>query len=133
MHKASVARFDIAARNPDVLRHFYGLLFGWPFSPDDAEARTLSVMAADGNGIGGVISGAGDDNSSGVTLIVEVDDVLENLCYAEELGGRIVDRPHEIMSAGRRITVASFVDPEGNRVGLSNGSQKLAPAGELAA
>jgi hypothetical protein len=66
-------------------------------------------------------------------LIVEVDDVLENVCYAEELGGRIIELPHGIISAGRRVTVASFADPEGNRVGLSNGSQKLASAPDVAA
>jgi predicted enzyme related to lactoylglutathione lyase len=52
---------------------------------------------------------------------VEVDDVLENLSYAEELGGRIIEPPHEIMSGGRGVTVALFADPVGNRLGLSNG------------
>jgi uncharacterized protein len=125
MHKAFVTQFEIAATDPDALRRFYALLFGWRFSPDGAEARQSSVMTADSNGMRGVISGRGEGNSDGVKLIVEVDDVVENLCYAEELGGRIIDPPHEVVSGGRRETVASFADPEGNRVGLSNGSQKL--------
>jgi uncharacterized protein len=124
MHKAFVAQFEIAAMDPDALRRFYALLFGWRFSPDWAEARQSSVMTADSNGMRCVISGRGEGNSDGVKLIVEVDDVIENLCYAEELGGRIIDPPHEVVSGGRRETVASFADPEGNRVGLSNGSHK---------
>jgi len=67
-------------------------------------------------------------DQGGVHIVIAVDDVLENNCYAEELGGRIIDLPHEIMSAGRRMTVASFADPEGNRVGLSSGVQELAAA-----
>jgi predicted enzyme related to lactoylglutathione lyase len=81
-------------------------------------------MTADSNGMRGVISGRAEGNSDGVKLIVEVDDVIENLCYAEELGGRIIDPPHEVVSSGQRETVALFADPEGNRVGLSNGSHK---------
>ena len=76
MHKAFVTQFDIGARNPDVLRRFYALLFGWRLSPDGTAAR---------NGVGGVISSAADDTSGGVKLVVEVDDVLENVCYVEEL------------------------------------------------
>jgi predicted enzyme related to lactoylglutathione lyase len=125
MHKAFVAQFEITARDPDMLGRFYALLFGWRLIPDRADAGNLAVMTADSNGIGGVIRGASNDNFGGVKLTVEVDDVLENLCYAEELGGRIIELPHEIISAGRQATVASFADPEGNRVGLSHGSQKL--------
>jgi predicted enzyme related to lactoylglutathione lyase len=133
MHKALVAQVEIVAMDPDVLRHFYALLFGWRFSPDEGEPRNSFVSTADSNGVGGAITRAGDSDSRGLRLIVEVDDVFENLCYADELGGRIIDPPHEVMSAGRRVTVASFVDPEGNRVGLSNGLQNLASARQLPA
>jgi predicted enzyme related to lactoylglutathione lyase len=93
MHKAYVAQFDIAARDPDVLRRFYALLFGWWLSPDQDEARELSVTTPHSGGIEGVMSSAGDGESGGLRLIVEVEDVLENVCYAEELGGRIVELP----------------------------------------
>ena len=133
MHTAVVSQFEISAMDPDGLRRFYALLFGWRFSADGPEPRKLSVMTADSDVIGGAITRTCDGNSGGVRMIVEVDDVLENVCYAEELGGRIIELPHEIISAGRRVTVASFADPEGNRVGLSNGSQRLASARELPA
>jgi predicted enzyme related to lactoylglutathione lyase len=101
-------------------------LFGWRLNAEGTENRKSLVMTAHGDGIGGVIGRAGDVKPSGVELTVEVDGVFENLNYAEELGGKIIELPHEIMSAGRRVTVASFVDPEGNGVRLSNTSQKLA-------
>ena len=34
MHKAYVAQFDIAATDPDALRRFSALLFGWWLSPN---------------------------------------------------------------------------------------------------
>jgi hypothetical protein len=100
VHKAVVAQFEIASKNQAVLRRFYAGLFG----------RQSGLDAA--------IRGA---DHGGVSFYVEVDDVLENLSYAEELGGRIVELPHEIMSGGRPVTIAAFADPEGNRIGLSNG------------
>ena len=130
MHKAFVAQFDIAARDTGVLTRFYALLFGWRLNADGADDRRLFVLTADGNGIGGSISGVSDGKSGGVQLIVEVEDVLEHVCYAEELGGRIIELPHEIIAAGQRVTVASFADPEGNRVGLSNRLQQFA-SGEM--
>ena len=133
MHTAVVAQFEIAARNPDVLRRFYALLFGWRFSAVDHEPRVLSVMTAESNGVAAVITSAADGTFGGVRLTVEVNDVFENLCYAEELGGRIIDPPHEVASSGRRLTVASFIDPEGNCVGLSSRSQTPTSASELAA
>ena len=52
---------------------------------------------------------------------MDVDDVLEHVCYAEELCGHIIELPHEIMVDGRCVTIAAFADPEGNRLGLSSG------------
>ena len=133
MHTAVVSQFEIAAMDPDVLRRFYALLFGWRFSAENGEPHSLSATYAASSGIGGVINSAGHCDAGGVKLIVEVDDVLENVCYAEELGARIIELPHEIISGGRRVTVAAFADPEGNRVGLSKRCRKLESARELPA
>jgi predicted enzyme related to lactoylglutathione lyase len=54
-------------------------------------------------------------------VYVEVDDVLENLAYAEELGGTIVRPPYELTRDEQRTTLALFRDPAGNIVGLSKG------------
>ena len=130
MQKAVVARFEIAANDPEVLKRFYAGLFGWPIRTRDTGAWTAFVIEPNGAGIEGAINHA---EQGGVRFIVEVDDVLENLCYAEELGGRVIELPHETIIAGRRVTVASFADPEGNRVGLSNGLEQFTSAREMPA
>jgi len=63
----------------------------------------VSVIDLNGGGNEGAISYA---DLGGVRIVVAVDDVVENLCYAEVLGGRIIELPHEIMSAAPRVTVA---------------------------
>jgi len=121
MHKAVVAHFELAAKDPESLKRFYASLFGWRMRTQDAGGCTVYVIDPNGDGIEGTITPA---DPGGVRIFVAVDDVLENLYYAEELGGRIIERPHEIACAGGRATVASFADPEGNCVGLSNGFQR---------
>src|SRR5713226_5164766 len=120
MHKAVVAHFEIAAKDPESLKRFYASLFGWRIRTQDGGGRNAYVIDPNGDGIEGAISYA---DPGGVRIVVAVDDVLETLCYAEELGGRIIELPHEMTCAGTKLTVASFADPEGNCVGLSNGVQ----------
>ncbi len=67
MHKALVAQVETAAMDPDVLRRFYALLFGWRFSPDEGEPRNLFVSTADSNGVIRAITRASDSNSGGLS------------------------------------------------------------------
>ena len=121
MHKAIVAHLEIDAKDGDALKRFYGSLFGWRISREVSGANLARCIEPGSPGITTFITEAGH---SGVTPYVEVDDVLENLCYAEELGGRVIEFPHDIVSGGQRVTVALFADPEGNHVGLSNGFER---------
>ncbi len=118
MHRAIVAHFEIAGKDGEGLKRFYGSLFGWRIRSEPCGAQVAYWIDPNSAGIQSAIRGA---THNGVIPYVEVDDVLENLCYAEELGGRIIELPHEIMSGGRGVTVALFADPEGNRLGLFNG------------
>ena len=118
MHKATVAHFEIGATDSESLKRFYASLFGWRISSEQGGAHSAHCIDPNGPGIEAVISQVGH---RGMVPCVEVDDVLENLCYAEELGGRIIELPHEIVSGGRCVTVALFADPEGNQMGLSSG------------
>ena len=118
MHIATVAHFEIGARDSESLKRFYASLFGWQISREQG-AHGAYRVAPNGSGIGSVITAAGHN---GPIPYVEVDDVLENLCYAEELGARIIiELPHEIFSGGWCARVALFADPEGNQMGLSSG------------
>lgn len=126
MHKATVANFEIGARDSESLKRFYASLFGWRISREVGSANVAHCIEPGSPGITTFIS----EGHSGVIPFVEVDDVFENLCYAEELGGRIIELPHEIVSGGLCVMVALFADPEGNHLGLSRGWQKLVSARE---
>jgi len=121
MHRAILAHVEIAGKDGESLKQFYGSLFGWRIRSEPRGEQVAFWIDPNGTGIQSATRGA---THHGVIPYVEVDDVLENLCYAEELGGRIIDLPHEIMSDGRRATVALFADPEGNHLGLSKGFER---------
>jgi len=121
MHRAIVAHFEIAGKDGERLKRFYGSLFGWRIRAEDCGAHVAYWIDPNSAGIQSTIRAG---NHSGVIPYVDVDDVVENLCYAEELGGRIIELPHEIIVGGRCVTVAAFADPEGNRLSLSSGFQR---------
>ena|SRR5262252_1285534 len=118
MHRAIVAHLEIAGKGGEALKRFYDSLFGWWIRSEPCGEQVAYWIDPNAAGIQSAIRGA---THNGVIPYVEVDDVLENLCYAEELGGGIIELPHEIVFDGRRPTVALFADPEGNHLGLSNG------------
>ena len=124
MHRPIVAQIEVVGSNREGLKRFYGRLFGWRVSSDLCGAQDAYWIDP---GSAGVQVSLSEATQSRVVRYVEVDDVLENLCYAEELGGRILEPPREVMVAGRPATVALFADPDGNRVGLFNGRPPWTP------
>lgn len=118
MHRAIVTHFELGAKDGNILKRFYASLFGWRISSEEGGVHSAHCLDPNGPGIETVISEAGH---RGMVAYVEVDDVLENLCYAAELGGRIIELPHEIVSGAQCVMVAMFADPEGNQWGLSSG------------
>src|SRR5215469_12776903 len=121
MHKAAVLQFEITGTDTAALKRFYASLFGWHIQAIESSPGGQYSVAANGDGIGGSIDTVRGGGSAGVTLYVEVDDVMESLAYGEELGGTIIRLPHEITDPDRAATVALFSDPAGNVVGLSTG------------
>jgi predicted enzyme related to lactoylglutathione lyase len=111
----AVVQFEITGRDSAALKRFYALLFGWQMG-ESTITPEYHVVEANGSGIPGGI-GTGWDGASGqLTFYVEVDDLEENLYYAEELGGKVIAPPHEIPQLG--IKFALFADPEGHVLGL---------------
>src|SRR5262252_6968602 len=111
MHKAVVAHFELAAKDPESLKRFYASLFGWRMRTQDAGGCTVYVIDPNGDGIEGTITPA---DPGGVRIFVAVVVVLENVYYAEELDGRMSERPHDIACAAGRATVDAFADPQVN-------------------
>ena len=118
MKTPAVVQFEITGNDSAALKRFYALLFGWQMR-ESTITPGYHVVEASGGGIPGGIGNGRDGASGQLTFYVEVDDLEENLYYAEALGGTVVAPPHEIPQLG--ITFALFADPEGHVVGLAKG------------
>jgi hypothetical protein len=81
LDKSSVGRFEVAANDPVALRRFYARLFECQIRTQDAGSQCVCHRAIRRR-IDGAISNA---NRGGVRIVLAVEDVLENVCYAEEL------------------------------------------------
>jgi predicted enzyme related to lactoylglutathione lyase len=106
-----VVHWDIRARDPALLRGFYGQLFNWQIG--DGPIMRISA------GIGGPEPGPGghlqQSDRGGVTLYIQVRDVRTSLEKAAQLGGTVVTEPFDVPGGP---TLASITDPEGNIVML---------------
>ena len=120
-----VVHFEIIGADPARLRSYYGELFGWEFSMDDAVTEAVSTPGnygfVDGsrNGDGAVINGGvggGDGYEPRVLFYVGVPDVEAALARAESLGGTRRLGPAGIPG---KLAVGRFTDPEGNLIGVA--------------
>ena len=120
-----VVHFEIIGADPARLRSYYGELFGWEFSMDDAVTEAVSTPGnygfVDGsrNGDGAVINGGvggGDGYEPRVLFYVGVPDVEAALARAESLGGTRRLGPAGIPG---KLVVGRFTDPEANLIGVA--------------
>lgn len=108
-----VAHFEIIGTDAPKLQRFYADLFDWNVNADNPFDYGLvdPAEAGLGGGIGGDMGGG-----KRVTVYVAVDDLQGYLDKAEQLGGKTLMPPTEIMEG---VTIAMFADPEGNVTGLT--------------
>jgi predicted enzyme related to lactoylglutathione lyase len=129
-----IVHFEVLGKNGPKLRDYYSSLFGWDFThptgdgdgaggePPEGPPMFYEVTGREGNtlpdgtGIGGGIGTAPDGYDGHLTFYVEVDDIEAALEKAEDLGGKRMMGPDEIL--GGRMTIAQFTDPEGHVIGL---------------
>lgn len=105
--------FEVAAKDREAMKGFYGDLFDWQLTDMDAMPYT-TIDTGNGAGIPGGIGSAPEGNSGHVTFYVQVDDVEAALVKAEGLGATRVMGPMDIPTG----QIALFADPEGHQVGL---------------
>lgn len=107
-----IVHWEIAARDPELLRKFYGRLFNWSI-------KEAGIVLTIDPGIGGPEPGPGghirQDERTGVTLYVQVRDLGASLQRAVELGGKVVVERIQVPDGA---TLALIEDPESNRVML---------------
>jgi uncharacterized protein len=123
---APVVHVEIIGTDPEMLRSYYGELFGWEFDGSSLVAEAVSEpnnygftdrnTTSDGIGIpGGIGGGVGYEGH--VIFYVGVPDVEAALQQAESLGGTRRMGPER--AAGSGLVVGHFSDPEGHLVGVA--------------
>jgi predicted enzyme related to lactoylglutathione lyase len=110
-----VIHFEVVGRDGSKLQKFYGDLFDWKINADNP--MNYGIVDNGGEGINGGI-GASPNGRTQVTWYVQVDSIDEYLKKAEGMGGKTV-MPRTEMDM---VTLAMLADPEGNVVGLVEGS-----------
>jgi hypothetical protein len=120
-----VVHFEVAGKNPERLREFFGQLFDWTFDVPSPVAKEVSapdsygfvdlITAEDGTGIRGGVGG-GSDYESHALFYVAVHDVEAALQRAEELGGTRIMGP---ATSPNGLVVGHFRDPEGSLIGVA--------------
>jgi len=116
-----VVHFEVVGKDGAKLQSYYGELFGWKMNADNPMNYALveQEQSSNGSSIAGGIGQGPEGYEGHITFYVEVPDVGAALEQAESLGGTRVMGPETIMPD---ITLGQFKDPEGNVVGLIQGS-----------
>jgi uncharacterized protein len=120
-----LVHFEIIGADPQMLRGYYGDLFGWEFDTPSPVAQEVSepqsygflnlLTAEDGAGIRGGIGG-GPGYQSHAVFYVGVPMVEAALQRAEQLGGTRVMGP---VTSPSGLVVGHFLDPEGTLIGVA--------------
>lgn len=104
-----VVQWDIHARNAVAQRRFYADVFGWQCSHPDTPGEYGWMSTPEGAMLGG-IGQAGDGETPGVAIFVQVNDVSGTIERATRLGGRRLWGPREFEG----MAIACIADPAGN-------------------
>lgn len=106
-----LVHFEIEAIDPERQRAFYSALFSWDISDGPIMSFTAGLGAPEA-GPGGHIR---QSSRSGVTLYIQVRDLVESLAKATELGATVV---LERLDVPGGPTLAAITDPDGNPLTL---------------
>ncbi|EOM77570.1 VOC family protein [Rhodococcus rhodnii] len=117
-----ITHFEIPYDDGDRARAFYGEAFGWTTeSPPGLDYTFVGTGPVDENGMptepgyigGGMFPRSGE--SSGPSVVVEVDSIDDALATIERLGGTKLDDRTPVGDMG---FASRFRDTEGNVIGL---------------
>jgi len=121
----AVVHFEImGSSDPAKQWSFYSQMFGWDINGDNPMNygivdRTANSNA-DGIGIGGGIGQIPNGMPGYVTFYVEVPDVEAALAQAEQLGGKRLMGPEQVMD---HLEIGMFQDPDGLPIGVLKGGR----------
>lgn len=106
-----VVHWEMRAKEPEVLRSFYGQLFNWEIG----DGPIMRIPAGIGGPQPGPAGHLQQGDRAGVTLYIQVRDLRASMAKAAELGGTVVTDPFDVPGGP---TLAGITDPEGNPVML---------------
>lgn len=106
-----IVQWDIHAKDALVQRRFYRDAFGWQCSHPDNPTEYGWMSTPDGAMLGG-IGQAGEGETPGVAIFVQVSDVSATIERAIALGGRLFWGPRHFEG----MATACIADPDGNGV-----------------
>jgi uncharacterized protein len=121
-----VTHFEMPYDSPDRVAKFYRAAFGWRMQDMGAPmgnyvlAMTAESGASGRPKKGGTINGGffpkrPDMPDHNPSVVIAVDDLVKSMAKVTGAGGRILGEPMDIPGIGGYV---SFVDSEGNRVGM---------------
>ena len=106
-----VVHWEIEAKDPGLLRAFYGDLFNWNIG----DGFIMEIPPGIGGPEPGPAGHLRQSDRSGVTLYIQVANLTESLAKSAQLGGTIVAEPFDVPDGP---TLAGITDPEGNSLML---------------
>ena len=120
-----VVHFEMPAEDTRRMADFYSRVFGWKaqmLGEEMGNYVTVSTTETDENGMiktPGAINGGfypkTEEMSGYPSIVISVDDIMESMQKLTEANGKILGEPADIPGIGKYV---SFIDTEGNRVGL---------------
>jgi hypothetical protein len=127
-----VVHFEIISPEAEKIQKFFAEVFDWAISTANPMNYGMVNTGAKDYGIQGGIAAPGPFGSNHITFYIEVDDVDAALTKAVAAGGSVVMPKINIGGPpGQESILAQFIDPIGNRYGLSQRhAQPAAPAAQ---
>ena len=115
-----IAAFEISTDQPEVLKRFYGELFGWTFLGEPGTPYHVIRTPSEKSIYGGLWDNRVQEEARGRNwsiIGIQVDDVEAACVRAVEAGGTVMGGPEK--SDGPDGTVyAHLYDPSGNQIGI---------------
>jgi hypothetical protein len=125
MKMSPVIHFEMPAEDRERMAKFYTGVFGWHtqlMGPEMSDYVVVATTESDDNGPkkpgainGGFYPKKPDRPAQYPSVVISVDDIDQSMKAVTGAGGEVLGEPMDIPGVGRYV---SFIDTEGNRVGM---------------
>lgn len=106
-----IVHWELQARDPELMRNFYGKMFNWPIGDGPLMGFPSGIGGPEPGPAGHIIKG----ERSGLAPYIQVRDMRASMEQAKALGGAVLSEPFDVPGGP---TVVRIADPEGNGIVL---------------